>query len=29
MSSRQFFALSFGFLLLIHLTRVGSAGVLP
>lgn len=29
MSIRQSFALSFGFLLLIHLTRMGSAGVLP
>ena len=29
MTTRQSFALSFGFLLLIHLTRMGSAGVLP
>lgn len=29
MSVRQFYALSFGFLLLIHLTRMGSAGMLP
>lgn len=29
MSLRQIFALSFGFTLLIHLTRMGSAGILP
>ena len=29
MLTRQCFALSFGFLLLIHLTRIGSAAILP